>query len=102
MVRYYRVLAQKNAFIAQNEGCAQRTALKNLLLGTILKRLEQMFEHYRGRYFAVGGLGYDERARRLDDIVSHNHVAAHGQAVHELCVVGDSHVSLVYRPRHVL
>lgn len=60
MVRYYRVLAQKNAFIAQNEGFAQRKVLRNLLLGTILKRLEQMFEHNRGRYFAVGGLGYDE------------------------------------------
>lgn len=38
----------------------QRTNPYSRIIRTVLKRLEQMFEHYRGRYFAVGGLGYDE------------------------------------------
>ena len=57
-----------------------------------IQPFKQSFQHYRCRDFAVGSFGDDEAGGRLDDVVGDNHVATHGQAVHEEGIVGECHL----------
>ena len=57
-----------------------------------LQAFQEVFQNNGCRNFAVGCFGNDERCGSFDNVIAHNHVAAHGQTVHEVCVVGYCHV----------
>ena len=60
--------------------------------GMLLQRLQYSLDDYLGRDLAVGSLWDDEGVLTLDDIVGDDEVAAHGQTVQELTIVGPRHV----------
>ena len=66
-----------------------------------LQRLKHALDYHLGRDLAVGGFGYDERVGAFYHVVGNDETAAHRQTVHELAVVGHSHVSSIDGPRHV-
>ena len=57
-----------------------------------LQAFQEVFQNNGCRNFAVGCFGNDERCGSFDNVIAHNHVAAHGQTVHEVGVVGYCHV----------
>ena len=69
--------------------------------GLCSEALQEPFQDDGGRDFAVGRLGYDDGPGAFDDVVRDNHVAAHGQAVHEVGLVGDGHLAVADGPRAV-
>ena len=60
--------------------------------------LEYSLDDSLSRDLAVGSLWDDERTRAFDDIVGDDHVAAHRQAVHEVGIVGHSHLTVADSP----
>ena len=64
----------------------------------VLQGFQNSLENDLSRDFAVGSLGDDKGVGTLDDIVGDDESAAHGQAVHELGVVGPRHVLRVNSP----
>ena len=57
-----------------------------------LQAFQEVFQNNGCRNFAVGCFWNYERCGGFDNVIAHNHVAAHRQTVHEVCVIGYCHV----------
>ena len=69
--------------------------LIHLLIAAQLKAFQQPLQHNRSRNLPVGGFGDDNALRAFYHIVRNNHVAADGQAMHEVGVVSHGHLTVV-------
>jgi hypothetical protein len=63
---------------------------------------QQCFEHGLAGKHSVGCLLNHHRLRAVDHVIGYHHIPAHGQAVHEIRLIGQCHLFRAYRPGRVL
>ena len=64
--------------------------------------MQDALEHHGGADLAIGCLRDDKTGGSLDDLVSNDHVATNGQAMHEVSLVGDCHLAAADGPVEVV
>ena len=62
---------------------------------------QYLLQYRLGGDFAVRGFGDDDALRTFNHVIRHNHVAAHGEAMHEVGIVREGHLLGINRPRAI-
>ena len=57
-----------------------------------------VFSVHCRRDFTVCGFRDDNGLRTLDNIIRHNHIPSYREAVHEVGIIGDGHLTVAYGP----